>query len=73
MCISFVHDFHSESCSVEDVCPGVKDSALSVDDGLVEVESIEVEGHGGHAKVGEPDADYRPGCQEEVKTSAVVE
>ena len=68
-----MHDFHSEASSVEDVCPGVKDSALSVDDGLVEVESIEVEGHGGHAKGGEPDANDGPGCKEEVKTSAVVE
>ena len=71
--ISFMHDFHSESSAVEHVGPGVQNSSLSVDDRLVEVEAVEVEGHGANAEGGEPDADYRPGCEEEVQAAAVVE
>ena len=67
VCVTFVHDFHSETCSVEDVCPGVEDATLSVDDRLVEVESIEVECHCAYAKGGEPDSDYWPCSQEEVE------
>ncbi len=67
MSISLMHNFHSESCSVEDVCPGVDDVAVTGDDGLVEVEAIQVESHCGYAKGGEPDAYNRPGSKEEVQ------
>ena len=42
-------------------------------DRLVEVQAVEVEGDGGHAEGGKPDADNGPGCQEEVQAAAVVE
>ncbi len=67
MGVTLVHDFHSEACSVKDVSPGVDDASLGLDDRLVEVEAIEIESHGGYAKGGEPDADHRPGCKEEVQ------
>ena len=67
MCIPLVHDFHSESSSVEDVSPGVDDFVLSIDDGLVKVEAVEVESHGRHAEGGKPDADDGPSSEEEVK------
>merc|ERR1712100_1015937 len=71
--VALVHHFHAEVGTVEDVGPGVQNTALSIKDGLVEVEAVQVEGHGGHAQGGEPDADNRPGSQEEVKATAVVE
>ena len=73
MSIALVHDFHAQVCSVKNVCPGVQDTTLTIKDGLVEVETVQVEGHGAHAKGGEPDADNGPGSQEEVQAAAVVE
>jgi hypothetical protein len=71
--IALVHHFHAEASTVEHVGPGVHHPTLGIQDGLVEVEAVEVEGHGAHAEGGEPDADHRPGCKEEVQAAAVVE
>ena len=57
-------------CAVQHISPGVRD-ALTIKDGLVEVETVQVD-HGADAQGGEPDAGDRPGSQEEVK-AAVVE
>ena len=73
MSVALVHHFHAEVGAVQHISPGVQDAALTIKDGLVEVETVQVEGHGGHAKGGEPDADNGPGSQEEVKAAAVVE
>ena len=73
MSVSLVHHFHTKTSSVQNVCPGVQDFTLTVHDGLVEVKSIEVEGHRGNTQCGEPDTDNRRKRQEEVKTSGVVE
>ena len=67
MSVTLVHDFHTQVSSVKNVCPGVQDTTLIVEDGLVEVETVEVECHGANTKCGEPDADYWPCCQEEVQ------
>jgi hypothetical protein len=40
MCVPLVHYFHSETSPVEKICPGVDHMALTVLDGLVEVETI---------------------------------
>ena len=71
--VALVHHFHAEVGAVQHISPGVQDAALTIKDGLVEVETVEVEGHGGHAEGGEPDADNGPCSQEEVKAAAVVE
>merc|ERR1712100_1011410 len=71
--VALVHDFHAEVGAVQNISPGVQNTALSIKDGLVEVEAVQVEGHGADAQGGEPDADNRPGSQEEVKATAVVE
>ena len=42
-------------------------------DGLVEVKTVEVECHGGDAEGGKPDADNRPGREEEVEAAAIIE
>ncbi len=60
MSVTLVHDFETEVSAVEDVRPGVDDATLRVKDGLVEVEAVEVEGHGADSQCGEPDADYWP-------------
>ena len=73
MSVALVHDFHAEACTVQHVGPGVQDAALTIKDGLVEVEAVQVEGHGADAHGREPNADNRPGGQEEVKATAVVE
>ena len=73
MSVALVHHFHAEAGTVEDVSPGVQHTTLGIQDGLVEVEAVQVEGHGAHAEGGEPDANHRPGSQEEVKAAAVVE
>ena len=44
--VAFVHDFHAETSSVQDVRPRIDDVTFTVLDGLVEVKSIEVESHG---------------------------
>ena len=72
MSVSFVHDFHTESGAVEDICPGVEHSSLSVDNGLVEVEAVEVESHGRDAEGGKPDSHHWPRSEEEMQTSRIV-
>ena len=47
MCVTLMHYLHSQTSSVKNVCPSVKNSTLSINDGLVEVETVEVEGHRG--------------------------
>ena len=44
--VALVHDFHAEVGAVQHVSPGVQDAALTIKDGLVEVETVQVEGHG---------------------------
>ena len=73
MCVPLVHHLHPQTSSVENVGPGVNNTGLSINNRLVEVETIEVEGHGRNAEGGEPDTYNWPSCQEEVKTSRVVE
>ena len=73
MGITFVHDFHTKVSAVDDVSPSVDDTALRVNDGLVEVKSIKVESHGGNTHCSQPDTKNRPQGQEEVKGTRVVE
>ena len=73
MSVALVHHFHAEVGAVQHISPGVQDAALTIKDGLVEVETVQVERHRAHAQGGEPDADNGPGSQEEVQATAVVE
>ena len=68
-----MHNFHTQTSAVKHVCPGVEHTTLTIKDGLVEVETVEVECHGAYAQCSKPDSDNRPCGEEEVKTSAVVE
>ena len=71
--ITLVHDFHTQTSTVEDICPGVDHFTLRLNDGLVEVETIQVECHGAYAQCSKPDTDNRPCCEEEVQRAGVVE
>merc|ERR1711991_1231715 len=71
--VALVLHFHAEVGAVQHISPGVQDAALTIQDGLVEVEAVQVEGHGADAHGREPDADNRPSTQKEVKATAVVE
>jgi len=73
VCVSLVHYFHTKTSTVQYVCPGVQHTTLTIKDGLVEVETVQVECHRGDAKGGEPDADNRPCSKEEVQGAGVVE
>ena len=70
--ITLVHNFHTQTSAVENVCPGVEHTTLTIDDGLVEVETVQVECHRGNTKCGEPDANNRPSSKEEVQRTGVV-
>ena len=56
VCVTFVHDFHTQTSTVKNVCPSVEDTTLTIKDGLVEVETVQVECHGANTKSSEPDA-----------------
>src|SRR6476469_2297628 len=71
--VALVHHFHTQVRTVQHVCPGANHLTLRVDDGLVEVEPVQVERHGADAQGGAPDADDGPCTQEEVQGAAVVE
>ena len=73
MCISFMHDFHSKTSSVKNVSPSIHHTTLTFNNGLIEVEPIEVERHGGDAEGGKPDSHDRLGGEEEVERTAVIE
>jgi len=71
--VTLVHDFHTQVGTVDHVSPSANHATLRVEDGLVEVETVQVERHGADAQSGEPDADHRPCTQEEVQAAAIVE
>ncbi len=73
MSIALVHHFHTQVRPVDHISPGVDDPALAINHGLVEVEPIQVEGHGADTQGGEPNPHHRPSGQEEVQRPAVVE
>ena len=67
MSITLVHDFHTQSSAVEYVCPGVQNTTLTINNGSIEVKSVEVECHGADAEGGKPDSHDWPGSEEEVQ------
>ena len=73
MGIAFVHYFKTDVGSVQYIRPGADYATLAIQNGLVEVETVQVERHRGYTHCGEPYTDYRPGTQEEVQGAAVVE
>ena len=72
MSVTLVHDFHTQTSTVQNICPSRDDFVLTINDRLVEVETVQVERHRGDTKCGEPDTNNRPCCQEEVQRTGVV-
>ena len=73
MSITFMHHFHAETGTVQDVCPGVDHMTIAtVLNRLVKVKAVQVERHSRHTKSSKPDAHHREGTKEEVKTTAIV-
>ena len=50
MCITLVHDFHTEVGTVQHIGPSVHNMTLIFNNGLIEVEPVEVESHGADAE-----------------------
>ena len=73
MSVTLVHNFHTQTSTVQNVCPGVQDFVLTINDGLVEVETIQVECHRADAKCSEPDADNSHAARKKCKRTGVVE
>ena len=73
MSVALVHHFHTKTSTVQHISPGVQHTILRIDDGLVEVETVQVERHRGHTQSGEPDANNWPSSKEEVQGTGVVE
>ena len=67
MCVALVHYLHPEVGTVKNISPGVQNTTLTVDDGLVKVEAIQIESHRRNTQSSEPDANNRPCCEEEVQ------
>ena len=70
--ITFMHDFHTQISTVDDVRPGVDNTSFRINDSLVEVESIQVECHGRDTHGSAPDAQHRPEGKEKVESTGVV-
>ena len=65
--MALVHYLEAEVGSVEQVTPWVHHMPFATSDGLIEVEPVEVERHGGDAEGGKPDTNDGQRCEEEVK------
>ena len=62
-----MHHFKAKVGSVKDVRPRWDDTVIGLNNTLIEIKSVEVEGHGADAEGGKPDSNDRPRCKEEVQ------
>ena len=60
MGITLMHYFHAKTSTIKDVGPGLYNMTLTLNNGLIEVKSVEVESHGADAERGKPDSQDRP-------------
>ena len=67
VCVTLMHNFHTQTSTIKYICPGVQNTTLTINNGLIEVESVEVERHGGDAEGGKPDSHDELCCEEEVQ------
>ena len=72
MCITFMHYFKPKSSSVKDICPGINNVSIAINNRLIKVKTIQVKCHRRHTKSGKPNANNRPSPKEKVETTAVV-
>ena len=62
-----MHNFETQPSTIKNISPCINYMTLIINNRLVEVETIQIEGHRGYTKSGEPDAYNRPGSKEEMK------
>ena len=67
-----MHYLKTKVGTIQDICPGVDNSTLTFNNGLIEVESVEVKCHGADAEGGKPDSHDWPRSEEEMQTSRIV-
>ena len=69
VCVTLMHNLHSKTSTVEYVCPGVQNTTLTINNGLIEVEPVEVE-------MATEEVNQMPmtnGCEEEMQRARIVE
>ena len=64
--ITLMHYFHAKVGTVKDVTPSVYNMTLTLNNGLIEVESVEVKSHGADAESGKPDSQHWPRSEEKM-------
>jgi hypothetical protein len=67
MSIALVHYLHPQSSAIKNISPSVDYLTLTINDTLIKVEAIQIEGHRRNTKSGEPDAHNWPASKEEVQ------
>ena len=73
MCVSLMHNFHTKSTTIKNVCPSRDYTFLIIFDGTIVVKSVQIKSHRGNPKSSKPNTNYGPGSKEEVQAAAVVE
>ena len=73
MRVTFMHHFHTKVGTVDNVGPSIDHTSFRINNGLVEIEAVQVESHGRNTHSSQPDSNHRPGGQEKVKSTGVVE
>jgi len=72
MGVSLMRYLHPQISTVEDISPRVNYTTLTIQDTLIEIQAIQIEGHRAYTQSGEPDADHWPGSKEEVQRTGVI-
>ena len=67
MGVTLMHHLKAQVGTIQNVSPSVDHATIVVQERLVEIKAVEIEGHSGDSKSGKPDTYNRPGSKEEVK------
>ena len=72
MSVTFVLNFDTEVSTVQDVSPSINYLTISSENGLIKIQTVEVECHSIHTKASEPNTHHREGSKEEMKAATIV-
>ena len=67
MGVPLVHNFHTQTSPIKDIGPSRNHAILTINQRLVEVETVEVKRHCAYAQRSKPNSNHWPCCQEEVQ------
>jgi hypothetical protein len=62
-----MHHLHPQTSTIKNISPGINYTVLTINDTLIKVEAIQIEGHRRNTKSSEPDAYNGPSSKEEVQ------